>query len=292
MADQPNYLVLVVDDDKEHQINFSRWLKRENIDVLLASDGLNALGILRKRNENQLPDCIILDVNMPRMDGFEFCKRLKSDPSYQVSKDIPILMLTARTSDETRDMAFEYGVDLFLRKTEIRESGSLTRPVLNICRRHRISKKSFSDFELMRDEANQKLRESKIKEKSDSLALSVMQLMPFPGYEAFAEMIHQTIKRKYGIEGAIYLRPSKCKPIFYTERSDLFANIIDRFTSQSVIPRNGIHHKKGYSITVSDTIISLGIGYPSDSLKKQIFGEIILQAFKIFEQYMEMKDVV
>jgi len=85
-------------------------------------------------------------VNMPRMDGFEFCKRLKEDPLYRFCHDIPILMLTVRTSDETRDKAFEYGVDLFLRKTEIREPKSLTRPVLNLSQKSRISKKTLADF--------------------------------------------------------------------------------------------------------------------------------------------------
>ncbi|MBT4091431.1 MAG: response regulator [Deltaproteobacteria bacterium] len=291
MGNQSNLLVLIVDDETEHQKNFSRWLERENVDVLLAFDGLNALGVLKKCLGERLPDCIILDVNMPRMDGFEFCKRIKEDSAYQLCHDIPILMLTARTSDETRDMAFEYGVDLFLRKTEIRDAKSLTRPVLNLCQKYRISKKASSDFELIRDEAGQKLKEAKITEMSNSLALTTLQMLPFPGYKEFAEMIHRSFKMKYGIEGAVYIRPSQTKPVFFTERSDLFANMINQFSTSALIPEKGVHHKRGYTIVISELIISLGVGYPSESFKKQILGEIVEQTHKIFEQYMQKKGV-
>jgi len=94
---------------------------------------------------------------------------------------------------------------------------------------------------------------------------------------------------KYGIEGAVYIMPGKAKPVNFTERSDLFIDIINRFSAGSEIPQNGVYHKKGYSVVVSDSIISLGIGYPSDKFKKQILGEIIEQAHEQFEQYMRTK---
>jgi len=183
-------------------------------------------------------------------------------------------------------------VDLFLRKTEIREPSSLTRPVLRLSQKYRISKKASSDFEIMRDEANQKLRQSKIKEMSNNLALITLQMLPFPGYQEFAEMIHRSFKMKYGIEGAVYLRPTRAKPAYFTERSDLFVDMINRFTTGSEKLKIGIHHRKGYSIVVSELIISLGVGYPSESFKKQILGEIVEQAHKIFEQYMQKKGIV
>ncbi len=61
--------------------------------------------------------------------------------------------------------------------------------------------------------------------------------------------------------------------------------------SKSDILEEGIHYKTSYIIIVSDGIISLGIGYPSDGFKKQLLGEIIKQALGIFEQYIKQKGV-
>ena len=86
MGDQHEFEVLVVDDEEEHRRNYSRWLQRVNIKVLTANDGLNALDLLRLPGEDSLPDCIILDVNMPTMDGFDFCYVLKK--SYYHNKPL------------------------------------------------------------------------------------------------------------------------------------------------------------------------------------------------------------
>jgi chemosensory pili system protein ChpA (sensor histidine kinase/response regulator) len=61
----------------------------------------------------QVPDVILLDIEMPRMDGFEFTKRIKGDPSFA---NIPIIMITSRTAEKHRNRAAELGVDLYLGK--------------------------------------------------------------------------------------------------------------------------------------------------------------------------------
>ena len=74
-----------------------------------AKDGVDALQSLSE----QMPDVILLDIEMPRMDGFEFAKTIKGDPKYA---NIPIIMITSRTAEKHRNRAAELGVDLYLGK--------------------------------------------------------------------------------------------------------------------------------------------------------------------------------
>ncbi len=102
-------LVMVVDDSLTVRKITTRLLSREGFDVVTARDGVDALQALAER----APDVILLDVEMPRMDGFEFAKTAKSDPK---TARIPIIMITSRTADKHRNRAMEIGVDLFLGK--------------------------------------------------------------------------------------------------------------------------------------------------------------------------------
>jgi chemosensory pili system protein ChpA (sensor histidine kinase/response regulator) len=70
---------------------------------------VDALQIL----EDQTPDVILLDIEMPRMDGFEFTKTMKAEPK---NAHIPIIMITSRTAEKHRNRAAELGVDLYLGK--------------------------------------------------------------------------------------------------------------------------------------------------------------------------------
>jgi chemosensory pili system protein ChpA (sensor histidine kinase/response regulator) len=87
----------------------SRLLLREGFAVVTARDGADALQML----DDRTPDVILLDIEMPRMDGFEFTKMLKSDPR---RAHIPIIMITSRTAEKHRNRARELGVDLYLGK--------------------------------------------------------------------------------------------------------------------------------------------------------------------------------
>ena len=102
-------LVMIVDDSLTVRKITSRLLARAGFAVSTASDGVDALQVLAE----QVPDVILLDIEMPRMDGFEFAKTIKSDPKYQ---GIPIIMITSRTADKHRNRAAELGVDLYLGK--------------------------------------------------------------------------------------------------------------------------------------------------------------------------------
>ena len=102
-------LVMIVDDSLTVRKITSRMLNREGFEVITAKDGVEALEML----ESEAPDVILLDIEMPRMDGFEFTRMIKRDLRHA---HVPIIMITSRTAEKHRALARELGVDLFLGK--------------------------------------------------------------------------------------------------------------------------------------------------------------------------------
>lgn len=101
--------ILVVDDDKLVPRLSKAALEREGYEVLVASDGIEALTSL----ERERPDLILLDIAMPNMDGFETLRRLKSTPA---TVAIRIVIVTARDSDDDITRAWQAGADGYLIK--------------------------------------------------------------------------------------------------------------------------------------------------------------------------------
>lgn len=101
--------ILVVDDQAANVRLLEARLQAEYFDVCTASDGFEAIEVAR----NQQPDLILLDVMMPRMDGYETCAKLKADPS---TRHIPVVMVTALDQREDRIRGLESGADDFLTK--------------------------------------------------------------------------------------------------------------------------------------------------------------------------------
>ena len=101
--------VLVVDDEEyiQHILNFS--FGAEGYDVVTAADGEE--GIRKAKSEK--PDIIVLDIMMPKMDGYEACKRLKTDPS---TKSIPVILLTAKGREVDRKLGSQAGADDYVVK--------------------------------------------------------------------------------------------------------------------------------------------------------------------------------
>ncbi|HEV8240446.1 MAG TPA: response regulator, partial [Thermoanaerobaculia bacterium] len=102
-------LVLVVDDQPENLELVAEILSEEGYRIQLAPDGESALSMVAA----EPPDCIVLDVMMPRMDGFEVCRRLKGS---RATRFIPVVMLTALSAVDDKVHAFDAGADDFLNK--------------------------------------------------------------------------------------------------------------------------------------------------------------------------------
>ncbi|GAB3782981.1 Hpt domain-containing protein [Dyella agri] len=102
-------LVMVVDDSITMRKVTGRVLERHEYEVSTAKDGVDALEKLHER----VPDLMLLDIEMPRMDGYELATHMKADPRL---RNVPIIMITSRTGEKHRQRAFDIGVDRYLGK--------------------------------------------------------------------------------------------------------------------------------------------------------------------------------
>ena len=102
-------LALVVDDSITVRRVTERFLHRNGLRVATAKDGLDAISVM----QDHKPDVILLDIEMPRMDGYEFASHVRNDPRVA---DVPIIMITSRVGDKHRARAIELGVNDYLGK--------------------------------------------------------------------------------------------------------------------------------------------------------------------------------
>ena len=101
--------VMVVDDSLTVRRVTERNLTKYGITTLLATDGVDAL----EKLSEDVPDVMLVDIEMPRMDGFELTERVRDDPVY---KDIPIIIITSRSGPKHREKAMQLGATLYLTK--------------------------------------------------------------------------------------------------------------------------------------------------------------------------------
>jgi len=101
--------ILVVDDEKDLTALVCLHMKMAGFEILTANNGEKALDLSREEK----PDLIILDLMLPKIDGWQVCEQLRQDA---VTKDIPVIMLTARTQIEDKLKGFEAGADDYVTK--------------------------------------------------------------------------------------------------------------------------------------------------------------------------------
>ncbi len=103
------YRIMVVDDSLTMRKVLSRLLEREGFEVIVAKDGIDAMQLLLEI----IPDAILTDIEMPRMDGFALARNVRNDPRTAAT---PLVMISSRTADKHQNLAKEIGVDAFFGK--------------------------------------------------------------------------------------------------------------------------------------------------------------------------------
>ena len=105
----PKKKILLVDDEKDLVYAVRLELEAKDFEVLVAYDGREALDKARQEK----PDLIILDVMLPKLDGYKVCRILKFDEKY---KHIPIIMFTAMSQEADKQISKEVGADAYITK--------------------------------------------------------------------------------------------------------------------------------------------------------------------------------
>ena len=124
---------MVVDDSITVRRVTQRLLERNGMRVLTARDGMDAITLL----QDNVPDIILLDIEMPRMDGYEVAAHVRNDPRL---RDVPIIMITSRVGEKHRARAIELGVDDYLGKPY--QEAQLLDAIVPLVERHRESQRS------------------------------------------------------------------------------------------------------------------------------------------------------
>ena len=101
--------IMVVDDSITVRRVTQRLLEREGYQVMLAKDGVDAL----EQIERARPDLMLVDIEMPRMDGFDLTREVRGN---EATRSIPIIMITSRTADKHRNYALGLGVNAYFGK--------------------------------------------------------------------------------------------------------------------------------------------------------------------------------
>ncbi|OGL39224.1 MAG: DNA-binding response regulator [Candidatus Schekmanbacteria bacterium RIFCSPHIGHO2_02_FULL_38_11] len=101
--------ILIIEDEKDIAELVKHYLEKDNFETLSAFDGEKGLELVKKQN----PDVVILDLMLPKIDGIEVCKRIRSDSKVS---NVPIIMLTAKGDESDRIIGLELGADDYITK--------------------------------------------------------------------------------------------------------------------------------------------------------------------------------
>ena len=144
-GNRERHKVLVVEDNA----SLLAWLKdilSSRYDVYTASDGADALDIVN----DVLPDLILTDVVMPKVDGYELCRRVKED---KMLSHIPVVILTSKTGEEDRLVGYQHGADLYVTKPFSAEL--ILTLIGNIMATREKLRESFTSQEVVTDESKE-----------------------------------------------------------------------------------------------------------------------------------------
>ena len=125
-------LILYVDDDAEDREFLSMALSAVNPSVHLemAENGLQALDYLQAIRNTQLPCLIVLDLNMPFLDGRETCQRIKAD---QLLQNIPVLIFSSSQKPDDKANFNRMGIEYFTKPTYLEQLNSFAKYMVSIC---------------------------------------------------------------------------------------------------------------------------------------------------------------
>lgn len=128
MSKNKKISVLIIEDDSYISDMYRIKLESENFEVAIAGDG--TIGI--KMLEKQKPDIILLDVVMPKMDGFDVLKTIKGNPEL---KEVPVVLLTNLSQKENVERGFELGADSYIIKAHFTPS-EVVEKIKGILKKH------------------------------------------------------------------------------------------------------------------------------------------------------------
>ena len=107
---KPKQVVLIADDSSTVRKFVTFSLSAQNLEVITAVDGMDAL---EKVSQASRVDLVIVDLNMPNMDGYEFIENLRKSETH---KDVPIIILSSERSDEAKQRGKDVGADIYMEK--------------------------------------------------------------------------------------------------------------------------------------------------------------------------------
>jgi twitching motility two-component system response regulator PilH len=105
--------ILVVEDSETYRAMISDLLQGNGFQVMTASNGAEALEKVQQLPPDNLPDLIVLDIVMPEMNGYDFCRRVKGDPK---TKDVPVVMCSSKSEEFDHYWGLKQGADAYLNK--------------------------------------------------------------------------------------------------------------------------------------------------------------------------------
>ena len=175
--------ILIVDDNDDMR-RYLRTLLADKFYVLEAADGQGGLKLAR----DIVPDIVVSDVMMPIMDGLQFCRHLKEDT---ITSHIPVILLTARSSEAQQMEGYEHGADAYLTKPF--HADLLISRIYNLVKSRQQLRSLFSDDLKVKSEESSANAEMTMEEKSTENAPR-----PSSQNKLFADQLKETIKKNMG----------------------------------------------------------------------------------------------